>query len=597
MQIFPNPDNPIWTQANTTDLFGNLYATRNINLERAGYIGVSRRMKAIETPFTAGHIVSIVFAGNDYKAVTTSGTMVSIDPVSMTVTAEATTGANNADISSDIVYWNNTLYYSNATQVRKLTGGVYSQVLSLTTSSYTIGSTTYVIKHPICLFNNKVLLAVGDGNIVRTINESDVIGTTLTLPKQYIIDWIRYFGNKLYIGTRNTSGGDGSMFVWDGSSSEADSAYPYYSSYSISGVFFQSTLYLLNLKGQLLQFTGGGFNEVARFPFYNGYYNTLRDGFSNAKDSMVVYGDQILIGIGNTLYNGSSNSTGSMVENFYSGIWAYDKINGLSHKFSPVITTNIATPTEFGSIADSPGIYIYPLVESSYLAFGVPPLDTIASRILASSASNDLATVLTNRTLNTTTTGEARGYFQTRKVINTNTKNSHKKIYVKYRNVTGANDKIIVKYKEVDKALLPSPSTATFPATWVSTSSFSGNTFAYTTNVSVGDEVEILHSTPSGAGSSILSHITSIVNTIGNVHIVSIDETITGVNLGVSSAIKIDNFKKLATIDSTTSPIDQYVEIPIDVTSKWISIKVEMRGEDVEIEQLILVDDVDTPAV
>ena len=596
MQVFPNPDNPIWTQNNTTDLFGNLYATRNINLERVGYIGLSRRMKSIPTPFTNGRVLAMTFAGSSYKGILPS-TMVSIDPVTMVITTDTTGGASSGDGSSDIIYWNNTTYYTNSTSLQKLSG-TYSSVMTLTTASYTIGGSSYLIYHPICLFDNKILLAIGDGNIVRTIDEANTPGTSLVLPKQYMIDWIRYFGNKLYIGTRNISGGDGNVFVWDGATAQAEAAYPYYAPYACSGIFFNSTLYIWTIRGQILQFTGGGFREVARFPFLNKDYNVLREGTSNRKESMIVLGDQILIGIGNVLWNGSSNISDIFVDNFYSGVWSYDKTHGLTHKYSTVMTTDITTPTEFGKLNESSGISLFPLVDPSFLAFGVPPLNTLGSTLFISSTSYDFETVLNNRTLMTITTGEARGYFQTKKIININFKNNNKKLYLKYRGVTDTNDKIILKYKEIEKKLLPSPTTLTFPTTWTSSTTFTSSSSLFGTNVSVGDEIELLYSNSNGAGAGYIAHITSIVNNAGT-YTITIDETITGAGVGAGNfmAIKVDNFKKLMTVDSTTAPIDQEVEIPIDVSSKWISIKVEMRGEDVEIEQLILVDSVDTPAV
>lgn len=598
MHVFPNPENPIWNQTNTTDLFGNLYATRNINLERDGYIGLSKRITSV-TATTTTRLGCVTFNGSNYVGSTnSSNSIINISPGSLLSTIDTNTNSNLCDYSTDIIYWNNTIYYTNSTSLRQLISTTYTSVLTLTTSTYTVSGNTFTIKHPICEFTNKVLLAIGDGNIVRTIDESGTLGTILTLPKQYKVDWIKYFGNNLYVGTRNITGGNGVVFVWDGATSSANFGYPYNSMYSQSGIFKNSTLYLLTLKGELLQFTGGGFNKVSQFPFFLYPNNSLTTNFNNEIGSynMCIIDDEIMISVANKMYDGN-NLTG-IIENFYSGIWAYHDKYGLYHKYSVGNSKNSSgVIVDYGILyADRPSL-IYPLVEPIYSSSIITTPISIGSRLLVSNSYS-----LPFNCICSITTGENRGYFQTKKIININVNNIQKKLYVKYKNCFDSSDKIIIKYKNENKHYLPF---ATYTiCTWINSNSFSVSS----TNqpnfdaVVVGDEVEILvddlilgdsGTTP---GSGLIAHITNITFSSGT-YTITIDESVSTMTIGNTFKIKVDNFKKIETIDNTTNSTEESCEIPIDVTSKWISIKVEMRGEGVEIEQMILVDDVNTPSV
>ena len=46
--IFPQTQDRNWIQQNKGDLYPVLYSTRNINLDRRGYIGLSRRMSYLQ---------------------------------------------------------------------------------------------------------------------------------------------------------------------------------------------------------------------------------------------------------------------------------------------------------------------------------------------------------------------------------------------------------------------------------------------------------------------------------------------------------------------------------------------------------------------
>jgi hypothetical protein len=103
-------------------------------------------------------------------------------------------------------------------------------------------------------------------------------------------------------------------------------------------------------------------------------------------------------------------------------------------------------------------------------------------------------------------------------------------------------------------------------------------------SVLVGDEIEVV----SGANAGYTAHITAIDNST-SVYGVTIDETMP-VTSGAFDFVA-DNWTKLTTITASSPSAFQGVDYSaFDRTEgKWIEMKIEMRGRDVSIEQMQLV--------
>ncbi len=171
-------------------------------------------------------------------------------------------------------------------------------------------------------------------------------------------------------------------------------------------------------------------------------------------------------------------------------------------------------------------------------------------------------------------------------------------VSVKFRGVKTAEDKIIVKYRNIERpdTLTGIDLGLTQTATWVSGTQFT--TTALISAAKKGDEVSF----HSGSGSGYMAHISSISYSAPT-YTVNIDETIQNVTASDTVGFVIENWNKLGTIDVTDDKAmvyftndngDRYISdggmktFPIGKPSKWIEIKLEARGEDVKIEEILL---------
>lgn len=165
-------------------------------------------------------------------------------------------------------------------------------------------------------------------------------------------------------------------------------------------------------------------------------------------------------------------------------------------------------------------------------------------------------------------------------------------INVKYKKLS-ENDKIIVKYKIKDnyKQLAIGDSGDAAPdyyVSWTNSTTFTvPNATKNLSNVEVGDEVEFFQ----GAGAGSTAHVVSCT-LASTTWTVVLDESIRGAASGNKSTCIFDSFKKLNTITKTnTSNLTNQTRITLNKnnkSSKWIQVKLELRGNDIAIEEVSL---------
>ena len=174
-----------------------------------------------------------------------------------------------------------------------------------------------------------------------------------------------------------------------------------------------------------------------------------------------------------------------------------------------------------------------------------------------------------------------RGYFITPKLNSSNIEDIYNQVSIKHRPLR-TDEKIIVKYRTVEKLDVPFGSFdkgQTLAGTWTDTNTFT--TTLDMTNAEVGDEIEIV----AGKGAGMLFHIESLSNNAGT-WTVNLDETFIHAVANDTMYFYVTNFKKLETITSAnTSGID-HLTVSLDKNSKFLQLKVELRGIDVTIEEL-----------
>jgi len=342
MSIFiPQKENKRYSVNLATDLFGNISHARNLDFTRPGYISLGRKPYTLytetedvdfETP------LAILSDDDDYYVVTSEDTFV-LDPgssdVGISKPAGGTPPANG--FQSDGVFFNGELHVSGSTTINSLNGSTWTSDYSGLSSSY---------PHPLCVSEHQQYLAVGNGNTVRLISTAYALITTLTIPSDHVVTWIRWRANLLWCGTRNIQGGEAKVFLWNGSGTAAQAGYGVGSEWAFSGCVYdvESTIAVVSASGQLLKFGGSGFipmrddagNEM-NFPVY---YLGVPWGSSAATSNlrgkvtsrgMEAKGRRIYMVVSGEI-DFTNGGTPDYIPNFPSGLWIYDPKVGLYHR-------------------------------------------------------------------------------------------------------------------------------------------------------------------------------------------------------------------------------------------------------------------------
>ena len=164
-------------------------------------------------------------------------------------------------------------------------------------------------------------------------------------------------------------------------------------------------------------------------------------------------------------------------------------------------------------------------------------------------------------------------------------------IAIKWNKLKTEDQKIIVKYKTRDSDLdefLPNnnPSfTLTANDTLTTTQDLSG--------VEVGDEIEFVR----GAGAGYLAHVTSISEDAGTYTVV-FDEEIENWVANDRGLAVFSNWKKIQEITPADEDnADGVRVIRIGEVAKWGQFKIELRGQEVSIEDVYVNNQVNKPII
>lgn len=591
----PTQDTKKFTQLNSSDLLGSLFSTRNMDFEKPGYAKLARRVKYVKqnasngsSPNNLGIIFAIIYDVIQalYVSVTNAGVWNSTSNTNIT-TWTKDTGSNGPGDSTDGIFWNGALYViTQSTYVCKKLSGTWSRI-----STSGVAPTTSSVVHPAVINVKNNTLCYGDANILRQINSDDSAGTALTLPAQYVITSVAYAGDRVWIGTYDKSGGNARVFVWDGISDEAQASYDAKSQIVASMCDYGESVAIVNGLGQLLINNGGAFIQKAAFPiFYEKEYWYTSLGIHRVPvlpKGMKSNGDYIYINIGTSIVTATGYRKG--VPYMPAGLWCYDPEIGLYHKYAPSVyqTTGDFGQSQVASAAGAVGFLMDPTIVSGSLPSLAEASDVFFGAQLIKE-SNDSAN--TYNCICSPTSGVNRGYLITSKIPSLDVTDLVQKLYIKWKVLHESTDKIVVSLRNTDRFGIPfvSESLANVGITWTSTTVFTTTSTDFA-NAAVGDEVEIL----SGLSAGYSAHISSIVLATGT-YTVTLDTAIGGAN-GNTGNVQVSNFKIVKTIDNTRTK--GYMEIPIGKSSKWTQIKIELQGENVELEELQVINKRKKPSV
>jgi len=578
------PPSKQWNQPNTGFLQGSLYQTQNVSLDVPGVISLSRRAAYVGRQDDSGsptfkYVLSIVYDGQavtgaeKYYMVTNGSvwrmnfafTSFEVDPTASPPTL--------ALASTDGIIWTDGLYVSISNNVSKLSAGAWT--------AGQMAFTNAGVPHPLCASASANYLLGGDGNLVQKKDPSTgTVTVALTLPANYRVQWIRSSYARTLIGCRNMNGGDSAVFEWDEVSPTWTNKYDIDANLPYSGEFRNTDFFIILNDGRLQKFNGGGFSTVAQLPIYKTLPPSYWAGASTP-GSVLQRGMQTIGGRLTILISGNvDNNDSKLYPNQLSGIWEYDELTGLNHKYSPSYSQS---SEDFGQALFVEGAGAIAEVVVDPVTSG--PASTLGSvilfgaRVYGSSANYyTLGSVVT--------TGTGRGSFVTTRAETSDIADDSKKLWVKYRGLFTADDKIIFKVKEEIRNGIPF--CATRGVTFTSTTTFTTDSsdVALWANAQVGDEVFVCNKVSAGAA----ANISAITGPATNVYTVTLDEAIPNKSSGTAVVI-VDNFRRLDTT-VTYSDETQYKGIPLQQTdpSDWVQVKVEMRGSyTVTLEEMQLV--------
>ena len=671
------PQQGKFAQPNTSDLFGNLWYTRNMNFDEAGYAKLSSRTISFKNEKDDSNFnlpISFGRDNNEFHIVTTDKAYdLNVTENDFSIVIDGNSNSPTLSFDSWGKWFQNRWHASTATKIWYTTGGAWTD----TGASLTTGKV-----HALETFKNKNSLAVSNGNTVQLLSTAYATTVTLTIPADFEIVGLSYSNAQMGIITMlsDTIAGQNQeafFFIWDGANTAAGRGYPMGTDSILAITPYKSSWVILTRTGELKYFNGGGFEALATLPF--SVVNTTWGDSQNRiiiGDGMITEGDKIYINVGND-YDPFGRKGEYYVQNNPAGVWCYDPNVGLYHRYSPSISpayqiavTSVNTGTDvltctgtlpatgnpikcvdsastpIGGVSIGKIYYIIKLTATTFslaetrelalanvkinltssttakftaidvLDFGCQKARRIggigfvdirkemADHILFGSEITDFnsSTDYDNLCI-TIPRFENRGCIITAKVVSQELLDNNQKVYVKYRPLD-TTDSIVVKYKEMDILGVPTSTpqwTSATNCTWVSDNEFTTTADLSEIESFINDssgecEVEIID----GAGAGQTAQISSIA-TDGTNYSVVLSETIIGATSSYTCNVSINNWKLLKTIDGassiTSADTEGYKEFPIATSSKWILIKVELRGSETCMEEVDLISDIQLAAI
>ncbi len=331
MKTIPSRTNKVWAVAHGRELDGDIVGTLNMDFNMKGVARPALLPIVLQTTTGSAQFgipIAVTSDGSVYQVITTLGAW-SVSNGSVFTRLLDSGNEPTIGVGGDAVRFNGNTVVSGTTTVHSHNGTTWTpQISSLANSA----------PHPLCVFENRNELAVGNANQVQTYNTSYSLQNTLILPAEYTVVWMRWRQNSLYIGTRNISGGGAKMFVWTGTGSSAQAAYGVQGSWIYSGTEYQSSIVVLSSSGQLLRFNNGGFDEIAHFPVYDTQYSWVSSSAPSSSigkcsnRGMIASGDNLYINISGDLSRNGVDFPGNYMVEQPSGLWQFSPGIGLQHK-------------------------------------------------------------------------------------------------------------------------------------------------------------------------------------------------------------------------------------------------------------------------
>lgn len=338
-----------WQQYNGSDKFGNISNSRNINLDRDGYIRLSPRTASLlSSKDEAAFNLPTSFgrrAGGDFEVVTIENPWeITINDIELDYDVDNDTGDDdppNFDIDSRGLWWENKWHVVDGGNPSIL---MYKTMSNGNWTDTSVTDLTNGVAHPLESFKSRRTLCIGNGNVVRQYTTAYAASTYLTLPAEFeVIDMaynneIMAIVTKLADTTSSVTGidGDAYFFVWDGSQTSVNRGYAIGTDMILSVEPYKSSFVCITRTGEYLYFNGGGFDRLSTLPIYH-TNNTWGDSrnLEAIGDFLKTEGDVTYININNSREPGGGKEESYLANG---GVQCFDPAAGLYHRYSPSIS-------------------------------------------------------------------------------------------------------------------------------------------------------------------------------------------------------------------------------------------------------------------
>lgn len=597
--ILKAPTGETFKQVNRGDKYGDLWATRNIDLENdwgkitssspviAETLSTESTDQPQTTPFAFakhGDTVSSLSTDRFWTlAEDSSGNSRVFETSAVMGTFDLDTASPNfsGDVNeSDIIAFNDKLYVA--------CGDLYERSGSWNTVSTGIGSG----QHLLSVYGDRLYIA--DDEKVYSMTTSEVLSTsgsyTLNInvaANEYLtISAMRSASNGLWIGTFNSDGGRAKVIFWDGATENSpDANYKIEASGVVSLTIKNGVPYALGTNGVLFRFNGSYFEEVDRLPFgdlFPKFFNVFsrHDRFVHP-NGMIVVRDEILIAVNNR--SGEDDANDDIVPpRLPSGIWAWSEKTGLYHKHS--LGGQIDDPdtvNQYGQVELVEIGAMFPLYESDKADENYLQSDFFVGYSYKSNNTTTVSAVGVNNKRNLKSNGTSftvaslfiTPFFEAEQIIE-----NWQKFYTRID-----CDKILVSYRTKEYTPIEAN------ITWVNTTSFTTTSTDFATiktNFEAGIQYEFEGLQGDGGGQ--IAYITAITENAGT-YTITLDQTITGATTNTARA-RFDRWTKIGEFTGD----DEVPSFKPDKKSSKIQLKVYSLG-DLSVENYIIKSEVQEP--
>lgn len=443
--------------------------------------------------------------------------------------------------------------------------------------------------HPIARLQR--LTAIGNGNVLQTIDKNSVVvNSRITIPYGYSIRNIYTSSDRFWIGCTNLIGTNAKIIEWDGFSLTYNNEYDIIGDIPVSGFIVGNVPYFITNYGYIYKYTGGSFVVDQQFPLAEETLPTL---------DVSTYGCTVNSTKVSILANATDEDVLSS-RKFRAGIWEYNTVSkDLYHKHGIGATDTGSTTTlpDFGqSKIHTVGGITFAFTTNSNILFCGAKIYTTYIDNAGTGGSTSLFGLFrqVQNKARYQSTGINRGYLVTSILSISGVEAFIEGLWVKFKRFIDSGNRVVVKARVQDPKLLVTASltgsesrmNVQAAGTWTSTTTF---TAVVPTGVVVGDEVEVLN----GNGATCLFHISTLSATPDSsaTITVTVDEALPTLNTAGSrgALFRFDNWIKVGTISSTTVG-NQKLPMPEKMHGEFLQLKVELRGHEVEIDEIIPVD-------